>query len=224
VAKLLMLFSLLLIACGGVDGQLCCEDGSKSSSSSQVYSSSEGSSSSCTPLDMDLNWQNAPPNSYIHGGTSITMTAYQISKFLITQGQYKTIMGNNPSKGMQRDDLPIEGATWFNAEEFCKKLSVQMCLEPDAIKLPTEAQWEYAAYPQTIIIQRNPEYWEWTNDCFDSEYPIGTHDPSGPSNCPRDFPKVRKGFGNSFDVRNATDPNLEHISGGHISFRVVKKQ
>ena len=224
MAKLLMLFCLLFVACGEVDGLACCENDSKPSSDSQgIYSSSGiGSSSSCTPLDIDLNLRSAPSSSYIHGGISITMEAYMISEGLITQGQYKAIMGENPSKGLRDDALPVEGVTWFKAEEFCKKLSERMCLEPNAIKLPTEAQWEYAAYPQTIIIQRYLDYWEWTNDCFDSEYPWTTHDPSGPPSC-SNFVKVRKGLSHNFDVRFSTDPNLEHISGSHIGFRVAVK-
>ena len=225
MAKLLILFGLLFIACGEVGGGEPLSSGSTGElSSSSRSSSSSGVSSSnlCTPLDMNLNWQRAPVDSYIHGSMQITMDGYSISKYLITQGQYKTIMGTSPSKGARGDALPVDGVSWFKAVEFCKKLSAQMCLDSNAIKLPTEAQWEYVAYQETII-QRESDYWEWTNDCYDSLFPWTNHDPSGPPNCLPNTPKVRKGLAYYFDARFSTSPDYEDIGGGYIGFRVAVK-
>jgi hypothetical protein len=228
--KIFAIFPVLvmLMACGELDGDWEHSSSSNklSSSSHNNSSSSVNSSNSCVPINMDLHWQDAPANSYVHGSTSITMDAYQISTYLITQGQYKTIMGDNPSKGIENDALPVDGVSWFKAEEFCKKLSEQKCLKPDAIKLPTEAQWEYVVVYATII-QRYDYYYEWTNDCFDKLFPWTIHDPSGPSNCFRNDPKVVKGSnGLNYDWRSPIDPNSENMGGTgsyYIGFRVAVK-
>jgi hypothetical protein len=225
VAKLLILFGLLFMACGEVGGGEPFSSGSSGelSSGSRPSSSSRVSSSSlCTPLDMELYLQHAPENSYVHGPTQITMDDFYISAYLITQGQYKTVMGASPSRGARGDTLPVDGVSWFKAVEFCKKLSAQMCLDSNAIKLPTEAQWEYVAYQGTII-QREPDYWEWTNDCYDSQFPWTNHDPSGPPNCLPNAFKVRKGLNNYFDERFSTSPDYDGDISTYISFRVAVK-
>ena len=59
----------------------------------------------------------------------------------VTQEQFKQVMGSDPSefKGAQ---LPVERISWEMAVEFCKKLSEK---EGVVYRLPTEAEWEYAA-------------------------------------------------------------------------------
>ena len=58
----------------------------------------------------------------------------------VTQAQYAAIMGTNPShfKGATN---PVEMVSWNDATEFCKKLSERT---RQAVRLPTEAEWEYA--------------------------------------------------------------------------------
>ena len=58
----------------------------------------------------------------------------------VTQAQYQAIMGTNPSsfKGATN---PVEMVSWNDAAEFCKKLSDKT---RQAVRLPTEAEWEYA--------------------------------------------------------------------------------
>jgi formylglycine-generating enzyme required for sulfatase activity len=58
----------------------------------------------------------------------------------VTQGQWKAVMGNNPS-GFQGDDLPVEQVSWEDCQEFCAKLARQ---DGKRYRLPTEAEWEYA--------------------------------------------------------------------------------
>ena len=171
-----MLCSLLFIACGEVSGNSDIKDKS-SGSQPEPSSSSTGSSSS---FDIVLEW--------------IALDGYRISKNLITQGQYKSVMGVNPSKGTKNDSWPVEGVTWFKAMEFCDNLSVS---------LPTEAEWENAARQEAM--QRNDDYWEWTSSCYDE------------LNC------IRKGLVNGIDDFYATDPKWDNIAGGYISFRVVKR-
>ena len=203
-------FAIFLAACGEVDGEF--ED---------ISSSSNYGANSSSSFDIGLEWMPPPDSSFVHGAVQITLDTFYISKNLITQNQYKKVMGENPSK-VKKDTLPVDGVTWFKAVEFCKKLSLLMGLDSNAVKLPTEAQWEYVAIPS--VIQRNTDYWEWTNDCWDNNFPYEPNNPSGPPNClERDY-KVRKGFAKRVDERYATDPNLLSISGSYISFRVVLKK
>ena len=60
----------------------------------------------------------------------------------VTQGQFKKLMGYNPSwLSYRRADYPVDCVSWYQAVEFCEKLSAKEGLK---YRLPTEAQWEYA--------------------------------------------------------------------------------
>jgi formylglycine-generating enzyme required for sulfatase activity len=65
---------------------------------------------------------------------------FYMGKYEVTQEEYLQIMGNNPSwfKGPKN---PVELVSWDDAQEFCKKVSQ---LTGKTVRLPTEAQWEYA--------------------------------------------------------------------------------
>ncbi|GBU25231.1 hypothetical protein R83H12_01873 [Fibrobacteria bacterium R8-3-H12] len=227
IAKFLVLFAFfaIFLACGEVGGGFEDRPGFSSSQNcaGENCHSSSSMANSSSSFDIGLDWKPAPDSSYVHGATQITIDAYYISKDLITQKQYKAVMGGeNPSKGVKNDSLPVEGVDWFKAGEFCKKLSHLMDLDSNAVKLPTEAEWEYVAFPG--VIQRNADYWEWTNDCWDNNFPYEQNNPSGPPNCLELDYKVRKGFAKRIDERYATEPNLKDIGGGYISFRVVLKK
>ena len=58
----------------------------------------------------------------------------------VTQAQYEAVMGTNPSK-FNGATNPVEEVSWNDATEFCKKLSEKT---RQAVRLPTEAEWEYA--------------------------------------------------------------------------------
>lgn len=77
--------------------------------------------------------------------TTITRP-FAIGKYEITQEQYKSIMGVNPSK-FNGNNNPVDNVSWDEAKEFCDKLNEKYSfLLPKYYKicLPTEAQWEYA--------------------------------------------------------------------------------
>ncbi|KPA17008.1 Sulphatase-modifying factor domain protein [Candidatus Magnetomorum sp. HK-1] len=61
----------------------------------------------------------------------------------VTQGQWEAIMGSNPSefKGCGKD-CPVENVSWNDAKDYIKKLSAK---DGGTYRLPTEAEWEYAA-------------------------------------------------------------------------------
>lgn len=82
----------------------------------------------------------------------VTLTKdYYIGVTEVTQGQYKKVMGKNPSyfRYNRKNDssmYPVERVSWEDAVEFCKKLS-ELPEEKAAgrvYRLPTEAEWEYA--------------------------------------------------------------------------------
>jgi len=58
----------------------------------------------------------------------------------VTQAQYEAVMGTNPSK-FKGPTNPVDSVTWDEAVEFCRKLSEKT---GKAVRLPTEAEWEYA--------------------------------------------------------------------------------
>ncbi len=73
----------------------------------------------------------------------VELDGFYISKYEITQRQWKNIMGedNNPSEHVG-DDLPVENVSWNDAMDFVNKLRQHY---GGTYSLPTEAEWEYAA-------------------------------------------------------------------------------
>jgi formylglycine-generating enzyme required for sulfatase activity/tetratricopeptide (TPR) repeat protein len=70
----------------------------------------------------------------------VTVDAFWMGKYPITQAQWQAIMGNNPAR-YKGDNRPVENVTWHDAVEFCQKLSEKAGKE---YRLPSEAEWEYA--------------------------------------------------------------------------------
>ncbi len=66
---------------------------------------------------------------------------YYIGKYEVTQSLWQAVMGTNPSY-FKGDNLPVEQVSWDNCLEFISKLN---SLTGRKFRLPTEAEWEYAA-------------------------------------------------------------------------------
>ena len=71
----------------------------------------------------------------------VRLKPFYMGKYQVTQAEWKAVMKRNPSQFMG-DDLPVENVTWDEVQEFCKKLSRNT---DRAYRLPSEAEWEYAA-------------------------------------------------------------------------------
>ena len=75
----------------------------------------------------------------------ISKTFY-MGKYEVTQSQWSEIMNNNPSEF--KDDIrPVERVSWNDVQEFIQKLNNKE--ETNKYRLPTEAEWEYAARADT---------------------------------------------------------------------------
>ena len=72
---------------------------------------------------------------------SVTLSGYYIGKYEVTQKLWKAVMGNNPSN-FKGDNLPVECVNWNDVQEFLRKLNA---MTGKNYRLPTEAEWEYAA-------------------------------------------------------------------------------
>jgi len=73
----------------------------------------------------------------------VKLRSYYIGKYPVTQGQWKAVMGDNPAFFTASDDRPVEQVSWNEAQEFIKRLNA---MTGKKYRLPTEAEWEYAAH------------------------------------------------------------------------------
>ena len=69
--------------------------------------------------------------------------SFYLGRYEVTQAQWESIMGNNPSSSKDDPNLPVENVSWDEVQEFIKRLKAKEGYA--RYRLPTEAEWEYAA-------------------------------------------------------------------------------
>jgi len=141
-------------------------------------------------LGMEFVW--IPPGNFMMGSLKsepgraddetlheVTLTkGFYLQTTEVTQGQWKAVMGKNPSCFKKGAAYPVERVSWEDCREFIMLLNRKE--GTDTYRLPTEAEWEYACRAGT----RGPFY---TGAClstaeahYDGRYPLpgcpkGTH-------------------------------------------------
>jgi len=86
----------------------------------------------------------------------VFISSFLMDKYLVTQEQYKKVMGENPSR-WKAGNNPVEQVRWSDAVKYCNARSLKENLQPcydlqtwqcnfdaNGYRLPTEAEWEYA--------------------------------------------------------------------------------
>lgn len=80
----------------------------------------------------------------------VTLTKpFYMGKFEVTQEQWETVMGNNPSSKTKGAKLPVTDVSWNDSKEFIKKLNAST---KGNYRLPSEAEWEYACRAGTSTV------------------------------------------------------------------------
>ena len=78
----------------------------------------------------------------------VTLSAFYIGKYPITQAQWRAVMRTNPSH-FNGNNHPVDSITWDEAVEFCRRLSYATNRN---YRLPTEAEWEFACRAGTTTL------------------------------------------------------------------------
>jgi len=113
---------------------------------------------------------------------SVTLSDYYIGKYEVTQEEWQVVMGNNPSY-FKGDRLPVERVSWNDCQTFIRKLNALTGL---TFRLPTEAEWEYAArggaksggYKYSGGDNIDEVAWYGENYSTGSTHPVGTKRPN----------------------------------------------
>ena len=111
----------------------------------------------------------------------VTLSSFHIGKYPVTQAQWKAVMGKNPS-GFKGDMLPVGSVSWDDVQEFISRLNLATGKN---YRLPTEAEWEYAArggkrskgYKYSGSDNCNDVAWYYDNS-GNTTHPVGTKSPN----------------------------------------------
>jgi formylglycine-generating enzyme required for sulfatase activity len=101
----------------------------------------------------------------------VTLTkGYWLGKYEVTQRQWESVMGENPSY-FKGEDLPVDTVSWDDCRRFVAKLNARFSCDA---RLPTEREWEYACRAST----KTPYSWgpalNGDKANCDGTFPVGT--------------------------------------------------
>jgi formylglycine-generating enzyme required for sulfatase activity len=120
--------------------------------------------------------------------TAVTISrGFWMGKYEVTQGEYLALIGSNPSGFTGDTNRPVETVSWFNATNYCGKLTQRERsagrIPIDSVyRLPTEAEWEYAcrgwtstrfSYGDDAGYTNLTNYAWYTNNSSGSTFPVG---------------------------------------------------
>lgn len=111
----------------------------------------------------------------------VCVNSFVLSRYEVTQGQWKKLMGYNPSKFAKGDNYPVEQVSWDETQNFIRKLNSK---SNKFFRLPTEAEWEYAARSggkkEKYSGGDDIDILAWyKNNSGRSTHPVGTKKPNG---------------------------------------------
>ena len=114
----------------------------------------------------------------------VHVDGFWIGKYLVTQEQWEAVMGSNPSQFKSGNNYPVEQVGWYDVEEFVKRLNEKTRMN---FRLPTEAEWEYAArsggreeeWAGTNLESEIDEYAWFEANSGDKTHPVGEKKPNG---------------------------------------------
>ena len=113
----------------------------------------------------------------------VCVADFSLGRYPVTQREWQGVMGSNPSQYRGEEGLPVENVSWDDAQAFVKALSERTGRK---WRLPTEAEWEYAArgagkkqkYPGTSREAELEQYaWLESNSGLKT-HPVGTRKPN----------------------------------------------
>ena len=108
---------------------------------------------------------------------------FYLGQYEVTQGQWQAVMGQNPSFFKGEATLPVENVSWEDVQEFLRRLNARE--GGPKYRLPTEAEWEYAARAGTSMaysfddIERQLGEYAWSSeDAGGKTHPVGQKKPN----------------------------------------------